>query len=121
MSKSQFEDLFLFMVLSAFKGGQLQHCEGNTKRSSNEMLSTSSGVTYSDTLSRVGIAASCAAAHPAHEACLQQLLSTGVQAVQLLHGAWEDKHQCKVAARAWSQPDGPVSPVLSAQLAKRLR
>lgn len=36
-------------------------------------------------------AAPGAAADPAHEARLQQLLSPGVQAVQLLHGAWKDE------------------------------
>lgn len=35
-------------------------------------------------------AAPSAAADPAHKASLQQLLSPGVQAVQLLHGAWQD-------------------------------
>lgn len=32
-------------------------------------------------------AASCAATDTTHEACLQQLLSPGVQTVQLLHDA----------------------------------
>lgn len=36
-------------------------------------------------------AAASAATDPAHKASLQQLLSPGVQAVQLLHGAWENK------------------------------
>lgn len=35
-------------------------------------------------------AASCVAADPTHEARLQQLLSPGVQTVQLLHDAWDE-------------------------------
>lgn len=48
-------------------------------------------------------AASCTAADPAHDACLQQLLSPGVQTVQLLHDSWDSNshvivmaHQCRI-------------------------
>lgn len=38
-------------------------------------------------------AAPGAAAYPAHKACFQQLLSPGVQTVQLLHGTYRDQEQ----------------------------
>lgn len=42
-------------------------------------------------------AASCVAADPTHEARLQQLLSPGVQTVQLLHDAWDQNSHFNVS------------------------
>lgn len=47
-------------------------------------------LTHFGSPTRTASAAPCAAADPTHKACLQQLLSPGVQTVQLLHGACED-------------------------------